>query len=121
MEAARSIDPKRVRGQERWVYETLRLGRPYADWELWEMAPRHLFDKLSSLHRTRIGLMWRSRSQGITPWHPVEDSLGRVICPDSGKRTVLWQTKEKYLELPYDIWAANYRALAKGKRNAARF
>jgi hypothetical protein len=101
--------------QEKWVYETLRRGGA-ADWQLWEKVQSGtLFDKLSSLRRARIGLMWRSRVLGATPWHPVEDSGQRNKDPNSNKRTVIWQLKQKYHAMPYEAWAHRYRALARGQ------
>lgn len=119
VEAALSIPRFRVLGQERWVYETLRTQQPYADWQLWDMAPRTLFEQATSLHRTRIGLYWRSRKEGITPWHPVEDSGRKLRNPFTGRRCVIWQIKDPYLDMPYDIWRDNYRALARGTHDAA--
>lgn len=107
---------KRVLKQEKWVYETLRRGGK-ADWQLWETAQiGKLFDKISSLRRARIGLMWRSRAIGATPWHPVEDSKQKNRDPNSNKRTVIWQLKPKYRAMPYEDWAHSYRALARGRQ-----
>ena len=85
-----------------------------ADWELWDKAPGTRFDKLSSLHRARIGLLWRSRVLGATPWHPVEDSGRRNRDPVSGRQTVVWRIKDRYILTHYDDWARVYRNLAKG-------
>ena len=73
-----------------------------------------IFDKLSSLHRARIGLLWRSRALGATPWHPVEDSGRRKVDPTSNRQTVIWRIKPRYQNLTYDDWARVYRDLAKG-------
>jgi hypothetical protein len=117
VESAKSMSRRRVLGQEQWVYETLRKSAGKADWQLWNMAQHlpGLFDKLSSMHRARIGLVWPSRVLGATPWHPVEDSGRRIVCPDSGKQTVVWRIKARYRTMPYDEWAHAYRNLARGK------
>lgn len=114
--ASRAMSRRRVLGQERWVYETLRREPPgKADWELWDMAQLiGLFDKLSSLRRARIGLLWPSRVMGATPWHPVEDSGRRNTDPSSNKKTIIWRIKSRYLNMPYAQWAQSYRNLAKG-------
>ena len=113
--SARALSPTRVKSQEKWVYETLRRHPSgLADWQLWGRAPGTLFDKLSSMHRARIGLVWRSRVLGATPWHPVEDSGRRCVDPTSNKQTVVWRLKDKFLGVPYDDWARVYRDLAKG-------
>ena len=113
--SGRSLSRTRVLRQEKWVYEALRRGGA-SDWQLWEMVQYgKLFDKLSSLRRARIGLMWRSRALGATPWHPVEDSGQRNKDPNSNKRTVIWQLKQKYRAMPYEGWAHRYRALARGQ------
>ena len=115
--ASRALSRRRMLGQEKWVYETLRLAHPIgkADWELWELAePLSMFDKLSSLHRARIGLVWRSRVLGATPWHPVEDSGRRNHDPQSTRQTVIWRLKSRYLHMAYDHWLQNFRNLAKG-------
>jgi hypothetical protein len=112
--SARSLSRKRVLSQERWVYETLqRLGK--ADWELWEMVKLiGIFDKISSLRRARIGLLWPNRRLGATPWHPVEDSGKRNKDPFSNKSTVIWKIKDRYKDMSYEQWAREYRNLAKG-------
>jgi hypothetical protein len=113
--SSRAMSQSRVQSQERWVYETLRRSATgLSDWQLWEKAPI-IFDKLSSLHRARIGLLWRSRAIGATPWHPVEDSGFRNRDPDSGKQTVVWRIKPRYYAMTYNEWALDYRALAKGE------
>lgn len=112
--AALSLPRRRVIAQERWVYITLQHGAK-ADWQSWELAPPAVFDKLSSLRRARIGLYWRSRKLGATPWHPVEDSGRRITCPDSGKPTVIWQLKQRYRGMSYEDWSTQYRNLARGR------
>ena len=96
----------------------MRAVQGWADWQLWRRVQAYhptLFDKLSSLHRARIGLLWRSRAIGATPWHPVEDSGRRNRDPVSGKQTVIWRLKDRYHGMTYDEWARDYRALAKGE------
>ena len=118
VEAGRALSRRRLLGQERWVYEALRLAHPTgkADWELWEIAQTFsMFDKLSSLHRARIGLVWQSRVHGATPWHPVEDSGRSNHDPRSTRRTTIWQLKDRYSQMPYDVWAKTFRSLAKGR------
>jgi hypothetical protein len=115
--SAQSLPRWRVRSQEKWVYETLRLSRHgLADWQSWvKCQPFGLFDKLSSLRRARIGLVWVSRKIGATPWHPVEDSGQRIVDPNSGKPTTVWRLKSRYWQVPYDNWSAAYRNLARGR------
>lgn len=114
--SARSLSKARVHSQERWVYETVRRNHPgLSDWQLWDRVQAFvgLFDKETSLHRARIGLRWRSRVLGETPWHPLEDSGRENINPSSGKKTTIWRIKTRYLTLTYDEWARVYRALAR--------
>lgn len=117
VESSRSLSRKRVLSQERWVYEALRRVHPgMADWELWDRAKYlSFFDQKSSCRRARVGLYWRNRVFGATPWHPVEDSGLRTRDPDTNKRTVIWRIKERYRRTAYDEWASTYRALAKGR------
>jgi hypothetical protein len=112
IDAAGTIPPRRVREQERWVYNALRA-TPMADWELWANRPPHLFDKLSSLHRARIGLLWRSRAAGASPYHPVEATDARRTSPESGKQCVVWQLKLFFRALSYEEWEHKYRKLAR--------
>jgi hypothetical protein len=74
-----------------------------------------LFDQLSSVHRARVGLKWRSRKQGATVWHPVGDSDQKTVNPESGEPQTVRLFKERYLQVPYDEWVEKFRALAKGK------
>ena len=113
--AAGKVKKYRLLGQERWVYETLRR-RPMADWQLWELAKNfpELFEQVTSLHRARIGLRWVNEQTGETPWHPVTDS-GRRIMGKYRCATTVWHVKKAYVDMPYDEWAQNFRALAKGK------
>lgn len=113
--SARELSRKRLLAQERWVYEALQRANK-ADWELFEMV-RHLgiFDQISSLRRARIGLLWRSRALGATPWHPVEDSGQRNKSLYFNRPTVIWRLKERYRDTSYDKWVKEFRNLAKGK------
>jgi hypothetical protein len=114
VESSRTLSRKRLVSQERRVYECLRIGGR-ADWELWELVRNGgLFDKISSMRRARIGLLWRSRKLKATPWHPIEDSGQRNRDPMSNKRTVIWQFKNGYKDIPYEEWAREYRRLARG-------
>jgi hypothetical protein len=118
--SAGRVSRRRVREQERWVYETLRRYYPkgLADWELWALVQIErpgLFDQLSSVHRARVGLKWRSRKQGATVWHPVGDSDQKTVNPESGEPQTVRLFKERYLQVPYDEWVEKFRALAKGK------
>ena len=114
VESSRSLSRKRLLSQERWTYEALQKGGR-SDWQLWDMVKNTLiFDQKSSLRRARVGLMWRNRTLGATPWHPVEDSGKTNKDPFSNKRTVIWQIKDQYKEMPYDEWFNDYRRLAKG-------
>jgi hypothetical protein len=110
---ARRPRPLRVLAQERWVYETLRPVYGMTDWQLWKIAkPIGLFDKLSSMHRARIGLVWVSRSVGATPYHPIENSGAEIIDPESGVPCTVWRIKPLYRAMPYEQWLERYKRLA---------
>ena len=119
VEAAEKVSKRRLLGQERWVYETLRR-RPMADWQLWDLAEKlpALFEQATSLHRARIRLKWVNRKTGATPWHPVEDS-GTRIKGKYTRPTAVWRIKEAYADMPYEEWAKNFRAMAGGKVDPA--
>jgi hypothetical protein len=109
IEAAEKIKPSRIRGQERWIYESLRR-EPKADWELWNEADEMhhgLFDNDSSSQRARIQLVWISGSKLVTQWHPIEDSGDEVVNPETGAGCKIWQFKEEYRNMPYNEWVTN--------------
>ena len=112
--------PKRARivAQEGWVYETIRASDTgLTDWQLWKLAePTGLFDKLSSLHRARIGLVWVSRSRGATPYHPIANSGTERVDPESGVTCAVWSTKPLYRKMAYPRWVELYKALAHEER-----
>lgn len=117
VESARALKRERIFNQERIVYETLRQDG-LSDWQLWRIIRSHLllrdkFDQISSMRRARIGLLWRSRKLGATPWHPVEDSGRRNVDPQSNKRTVIWKLKKEYIKMTYVDWRRDYRNLAR--------
>jgi hypothetical protein len=104
---------KRVLAQEKWTYETLQSVSGLSDWQLWKLAePTGLFDKLSSMRRARIGLVWVSRSIGATPYHPVEDSGLEITDPASGVACAIWQMKQLYRSVSYEQWLERYKTLA---------
>jgi hypothetical protein len=113
IEAAEKVDPRRARGQERWVYEALRRG-PKADWQLYDLVQLDrpgLFEQHTSCDRARIQLKWICGPQIVTPWHPVEDSGFDIINPKYNSRTTIWRIKEAYRNVPYDDWVAKYKHL----------
>lgn len=119
--AGESISKYRLRGQEKWIYEKLKQAEVadppgMSDWQLWEATALFpgLFDKLSSEHRARIGLVWVNRKIGATIWHPVAKSGAENKDPQSGKSTTIWRLKEAYRDMSYDDWALNFRNLARG-------
>lgn len=110
----------RVTAQEKWVYETLQQhtepGLGLSDWQLWRLAkPTLLFDQLSSMRRARIGLVWRSRKIGATPYHPVEDSDLKNYNRETDVLCAIWRMKQAFLEMPYERWVEQYKALAREK------
>ena len=126
VESGRGLARKRLLGQERFVYETLKQERSgKSDWQLWEIVKYNIFytrvfDQISSLRRARIGLVWQSRTLGATPWHPVEDSGRSNKDPRSNKRTVIWQLKDRYRDMTYEDWTRDFRGLAKGYEDESR-
>jgi hypothetical protein len=111
---ARKPRAPRVMAQEKWVYETVQSREPgYADFQLWSLIEHSaLFDKLSSLHRARIGLVWVNRKIGATPYHPIEDSGAEVLNPETGVLCAVWRMKPLYRKMPYEQWVATYKELA---------
>jgi hypothetical protein len=104
----------RVTAQERWVYETMQSRESgYADFQLWSLIEHAtLFDKLSSLRRARIGLLWVNGQRGPTPYHPIEDSGDEVLNSETGVLCTVWRMKPLYRKMPYEQWVATYKALA---------
>lgn len=119
VEAARALRAARLRSQERRLYDWLQQYRSgLADWQLWNLARiTTMFDQLSSCRRARVGLVWRSRREGATVHHPVEDSGRRIADPNSDKQTVVWQIKPRFRGMTYDQWYNNHRFLAHGETN----
>jgi hypothetical protein len=117
--SAKSVNERRARAQERWIYESLRRSSK-ADWELWNEVEENDLEffsrnKHTSGCRARIGLRWVNRVTGETPWHPVEDSGRKIVNPETGEKCQVWQIKEKYRDMPYDKWSKEFRQLARGK------
>lgn len=109
MMSARMVSRLRSNAQERWVYEALRA-EPKADFEMWALVQGYtLFDKLSSLHRARLGLIWLSRARGATPYHPVEKSGQRHFDHSSNRMCMVWQLKPWARVLTYELWAENFK------------
>jgi hypothetical protein len=115
---ARRPSRARVTAQEQWVYETLQQ-ISLADFQTWERVQRErpqLFDKLSSVQRARVGLVWVNRQRGVTPYHPVEDSGQVILNPRTGVECAIWQMKLMYRTMPYETWVERYKALAHERR-----
>lgn len=109
---------ERIGQQEKWMYDTLQRatldGVGLADWQGWDIARLgSLFDQKSSYHRARIGLVWRNKWAGATPYHPIKDSGLVIRDPVSNVECTIWCMKEMYLRMPYETWAERYKPLAR--------
>jgi hypothetical protein len=100
--------------QEKWVYETVQSREPgYADFQLWSLIEHAtLFDKLSSVRRARVGLVWVNRQRGATPYHPIEKSGDEVLNPKTGVLCTMWRMKVLYRTMPYEQWVAECKERA---------
>jgi hypothetical protein len=112
---ARRPTRARVTAQERWVYETLQR-TSLADWQLWQRAPSSLFDKITSLQRARVGLVWVNKYIGPTPYHPIEDSGRVIVNPQTTVECTIWWMKPLYRAMPYEDWVERYKTLAHERR-----
>jgi len=115
---ARRPRPVRVTAQERWVYETIQRYTKAAryggltDAEMWNLAPRNLYDQVSSMKRARIMLVHTSKQMGTSPYHPIEASGQTRLNRASGCENIIWHMKPRYLQMPYQTWVAQYKQLA---------
>jgi hypothetical protein len=120
IEAAKLLDPIKARGQERWVYESLRH-ESKADWQLWnEILEKGLFpkpfDSESTAGRARIGLVWIYGFKTVMPWHPVEYSGYDIVNPETKKSTQIWRIKKQYWGISYDVWRTNCKHIIQAEK-----